>query len=92
MCFPTLTRRYLFMRYVFSQMVLVAGLLYMGSGLLDAQSQDYINATNSAEIANLKRQVDAIDNRMWFVLMGVASSLVAQVINIRQNWKNGNGK
>ena len=80
------------MRYVFSQMVLVAGLLYMGSGLLDAQSQDYINATNSAEIANLKRQVDAIDNRMWFVLMGVASSLVAQVINIRQNWKNGNGK
>lgn len=89
-----LTPEYLRIRSWVSQAVLVVGMLYLFVGFAQAQSysQDYINATNTAEINNLKAKIDSIDNRMWYLLAGVFTSLIVHLLNIRNAVKNGNGK
>lgn len=86
---PRLTPRYLFLRYVFSQTVLVVGLLYLGTGFLDAQSQDYINAQHSEQIAGLTRRIERIENRIDYALWGIAGVMFTQILNLRSNWKVG---
>lgn len=98
---PKLTPRYLWARFLLSECVLTAALVYVvWVAVVSAQpSQEYINATNTADIANLKWQINDLretikswDGRLWGVLIAALASLGAQALNIRQNWKNGNGK
>ena len=44
------------LRYLFSECVLVIGLLYLCSGLLRAQSQDYINARYDSIVERVERE------------------------------------
>lgn len=93
-CLPVLTPTYLWLRYVVSQTILLIALLYMASGFVLAQSQDYINATITANLSNVETrvtQLDArvatIDDRMWYVLAGVAGSLAVQLLNLRNTYR-----
>lgn len=95
---PKLTPRYLWVRFLFSECVLTVALVYVvWVGMVSAQSsQDYINATTTTEISNLKWQVHdlresvkSLDGRLWAVLIAAVGSLLAQIVNIRNNWRNG---
>jgi hypothetical protein len=82
-----LTPRYLRMKYWLSQAVLVGAMLYLFVGFAQAQSQDYINAVNATEIANLKKQVEDLNMLVQYVLVASVGSLAAQALNLRNSYK-----
>lgn len=91
---PELTPRYRRGRYLVSQALIVGALVYMTAGFLRAQSQDYINATVNANLHNLEarvsvldKRVATIDDRMWYVLTGIAATLGVQLLNLRNTYK-----
>ena len=80
---PTMSRRYLTARYRASEWVCVLALLHLAVGYVQAQSQDYLNAQHSEQIATLTRRVERIEGRIDYVLWGIAAVVGTQLLNLR---------
>ena len=70
------------------QWIVVGLMVFLATGFVLAQSQDYLNAQYSEQIRSLVFRVDNIEGMIKFVLAGVFGTLGVQLINLRQQAKH----
>lgn len=75
-------------RYIILQSMILCLVAWMLVGYVQAQNQDYLNGTFSAQITAISERLARLENMLNYVLTAVLGVLIVQMMNLRQTHKN----